>query len=411
MGFISEFLYPTRWYSKIFVALLALTIFLFLAVAALSGFLLYRVVSPAPSRSELDFSDFPGHPEDVTYQVPGEGSRDGWFFPGLRQAPTILLCPGYQTGRGQLLTLATALQDQQFNVFLFDFSAGSTSTKTSTLGYREVLELRAALDAVAQRNDVDPNRFGLWGTDVGAYAAMGEAEGDRRVAAIAVESVYDTPKQELDLLTTHSGLAAVPFVLRGAEIGFGWMTRPYRDTPPLSTRLSRLSGEPKLFIEAQDAPALADATRQMFLLSPEPRDEESLPRGNYAAMMDEEMRGYENRIVSFFLLNLTSERAFRARAAPLVGGCFRSDARKTRIRGCMAVRKSAGDFAAAAGSRGGTGSRTDFISVAAAAAARGDREFAFGVSGVERRAAPRSDPWDGAKSWMACGRVRSFSRA
>ena len=236
--------------------------------------------------------------------MPGEGSRDGWFFPGLRGAPTILLCPGYQTGRGEFLTLATALQDQQFNVFLFDFSAGSTSTKTSTLGYREVLELRAALDAVAQRNDVDPNRFGLWGTDVGAYAAMGEAEGDRRVAAVAVESVYDTPKQELDMLSGHSGLASLPLVLRGTEIGFEWMTRPYRDTPPLSTRLARLAGVPKLFIEAQDAPAFANATRQMFLLSPEPHDDVSLPRGNYAGMMDEEKRGYENRILSFFLLNL-----------------------------------------------------------------------------------------------------------
>ena len=304
MGFTSEFLYPTRWYSKILVALLALTIFIFLATSALSGFLLYRVISPTPSRSQLDFSDFPGHPEDVTYQVSGEGSRDGWFFPGLRGAPTILLCPGYQTGRGELLTMATALQDQQYNVFLFDFSAGSTSTKTSTLGYREVLELRAALDAVAQRTDVDPNRFGLWGTNVGAYAAMGEAEGDRRVAAIAVESVYDTPKQELDLLASHSGLAALPMILRGTEIGFEWMTRPYRDTPPLSTRFSRLAGEPKLFIEAQDEPGLAVETHQMFSLSAEPRDEASLPRGNYAGMMDEEKRTYENRILSFFLLNL-----------------------------------------------------------------------------------------------------------
>jgi len=305
MGFISELLYPTRWYSKVLVAVVASAIFVFLAVAVVSGFLLYRAISPAPTHSQLDFSDFPGHPEDVTYQVPGEGPRDGWFFPGLRGAPTILLCPGYQSGRGELLTLATALQDQQFNVFLFDFSAGSTSTKTSTLGYREVLELRAALDAVAQRNDVDPSRFGLWGTNVGAYAAMGEAEGDRRVAAIAVESIYDTPKQERDLLITHSGLASLPMIKRGTGIGFEWMTRPYRDTPPLSTRFSRLIGEPKLFIAALDEPNLAYDTRQMFLLSPEPHDEVSLPRGNYAGMMDEEKRSYENRIVSFFLLNLS----------------------------------------------------------------------------------------------------------
>src|SRR5271157_792264 len=100
MGFLSEFLHPTRWYSKILVLLLILAFFSVMAIGALSGFLLYRVVSPVPSRSQLDFSDFPGHPEEVTYQVPGEGSRTGWFFPGLRQAPTVLLCPGYRPAEG-----------------------------------------------------------------------------------------------------------------------------------------------------------------------------------------------------------------------------------------------------------------------------------------------------------------------
>ncbi|MGO9640836.1 MAG: hypothetical protein ACLP1Y_05980 [Candidatus Acidiferrales bacterium] len=303
MGFISEFLYPTRWYSKIIVALLALTIFFLLATTAVSGFLLYRILSPAPSNSQLDFADFPGHPEVVTYQVPGEGSREGWFFPGLREAPTVLLCPGYQTGRGELLTLATALQDQQFNVFLFDFSAGSSNLK-STLGYREVLEVRAAVEAVAQRNDVDPGRFGLWGTNVGAYAAIGEAEGDRRVVAIAVESAYDRPQEELNLLGSRSGLAAVPLIRRATEIGFEWLTRAYRDTPPLSSRFSRLAGEPKLFLEALDEPVLAADTRRLYLLSPPPHDEAVLQRGNYAGMLDEEKRVYENSIVSFFLVNL-----------------------------------------------------------------------------------------------------------
>jgi len=303
MGFISEFLRPTRWYSKIVVGFLALALFFFLAIATVSGFLLYGIVSPAPSESHLDFSDFPGHPEIVTYQVPGEGSREGWFFPGLRQAPTIVLCPGYQTGRGELLTLATALQDQQFNVFLFDFSAGSSTLK-STLGYREVLETRAAVDTVAHRNDVDPDRFGLWGTNVGAYAAMGEAEGDRRIGAIAVESLYDRPQQELDLMASHSGLTALPFIKRAIEIGFDWMTRPYRDTPALSARFSRLAGEPKLFIEALDDPYLATETRELYELAPPPSEEATLARGNYVAMLDDDKRSYENRIVSFFLLNL-----------------------------------------------------------------------------------------------------------
>ena len=45
-------------------------------------------------------------------------------------------------------------------------------------------ELRAAISVVAERNDVDHSRFGLWGTNIGAYAAIAVAESDPRVRAL-----------------------------------------------------------------------------------------------------------------------------------------------------------------------------------------------------------------------------------
>jgi pimeloyl-ACP methyl ester carboxylesterase len=304
MGFISEFQYPTQWYSKLLAALLALVFFWFVATVAISGFMLFRIVSPTPSQTNLDFSNFPGHPEDVTYQVRGEGSRDGWFFPGRENAPTIVLCPGYQRNRGELLTLASALQDHEYNVFLFDFSGEGANSGRSTLGYRETLELHAVIDALAQRDDVDRSRFGLWGTNVGAYAAVAEAESDPRIAALAVESLYDQPEQEFQLLVSRSGLAGMPLVPRFALWGFNWLAHDYRGALPLSAGLARLEGVPKLFIEADDEPDLGMATRDLFTRSPDPRQEVILARGNYASMLDDDKHNYENRIVSFFLTNL-----------------------------------------------------------------------------------------------------------
>jgi pimeloyl-ACP methyl ester carboxylesterase len=304
MGFISEFQYPTRWYTKLLAAVLALVFFWFVATLAISGFILFRIVSPAPSQTNLDFSNFPGHPEDVTYQVRGEGSRDGWFFPGRENAPTIVLCPGYQRNRGELLTLASALQYHEYNVFLFDFSGQGTSPGRTLLGYREAMELHAVIDALAQRNDVDRSRFGLWGTNLGAYAVMSEAESDPRIAAFAVESVYDRPEQDLDLLVSRSGLGTLPLLPRATHWGFDWLARDYRGTLPLSAGLERLDGVPKLFIEAADEPELAASTRDLFDRSPEPRDEAILARGNYAGMLDDDKHSYENRIVSFFLSTL-----------------------------------------------------------------------------------------------------------
>jgi pimeloyl-ACP methyl ester carboxylesterase len=304
MALISELRYPTKWYAKLIAAVLALVFFVLLATATISGFLVYRIVSPAHSRSDINVQAFPGRPNVVTFNVPGVGSREGWFFPGLKTAPTIILCHGYQSDRGELLTLVTALQDHQYNVFLFDFAAHGSSSGHTTLGYREAQELRAAVDAVARRGDVDRTRFGLWGTNLGAYAAVAVAAADPRVRAFVVESVYDRPADLLGLEVKRSGLAAFPLVQRFAQWDFEWWNYSYRHEPPLSARLARLAGVAKLYIQGSDEPELAQSTRELLVRSPEPREQVILPKANYAGMLDEEKRGYENRMVSFFLLKL-----------------------------------------------------------------------------------------------------------
>ncbi len=305
MGFFSEMRYPTRWYSKLIAAIVATFFFAFLAAASISAYIVYRIVSPDRGHSEINLGSFPGHPEALTYRAPGVvEDRDGWFFPGLKSAPTIVLCPAYQSSRAELLTLASALQDHQYNVFLFDFSAQGSSGGKSTLGYQEVAELRAVLDAIAQRGDVDANRFGLWGMNLGGYAVLSEATSDPRVRALAVESAYDQPGQMLQVLVNRSGVGQIPLVDGIAQWGFRWLNYKYRDVPSVKTRLGRLAGVPQLYLESPDDPQLSFNTSQIYRASPQPHELVTLPHGNFASMMDEEKRDYENRIVSFFLTNL-----------------------------------------------------------------------------------------------------------
>jgi pimeloyl-ACP methyl ester carboxylesterase len=304
MALLSEFRYPTQWYSKSIAAILALSFFTFVAAAIISGFVVYNIVTPRSGSQPIDLATFPGHPEEISYSVEGSGTRDGWFFPGLKSAPTILLCPGYGEGREELLPLATALQEQGYNVGLVQFTRDSAKQVESTLGYGEVQELRAALSVLAQRTDVDKSRFGLWGTDMGSYVALSLAESDPRVRGLAVESVYDRPQEMLRILVNRYGIGSLPLLPSFAEKSFDWLNYKDAGIPPLSQRLSRLSGVPKLFIEASDNPDLAKTTARLFISAPEPKEQVSIVRGNYAGMLDEEKRAYENRIASFFLSNL-----------------------------------------------------------------------------------------------------------
>jgi pimeloyl-ACP methyl ester carboxylesterase len=304
MGFISELRHPTTWYTKLAIAILALVIFALLGAASISGYLVYRMESPARSHSDINLQNFPGHPEKLNFTVKGEGPRDGWFFPGLKSAPTIILCPAYESSRGELLTLASALQDQQYNILVFDFSAHGSSGGRSTLGFQEVNELRAAMDAVANRGDVDENRFGLWGVNLGAYVALAEAVNDRRVRAVAAESPYNHPRDMVTLQVSRSGLGSLPMVTRLSKMTFGWMNTQFRNVPPLNTRIGKLAGVSQLYLESPDEPLLAASTSELFRISAPPHELVVLQHGNYAGMLDDEKRNYENRIVSFFLVNL-----------------------------------------------------------------------------------------------------------
>ena len=309
MSILDEFRFPTQWYTKLLMAVLAMLLFGVVATSAIAGFLVYRIVKPQRSGGEINMDSFPGRPDAMKFSVPGSsGLRDAWFFPGLVGAPTIVLCHGYGSSRGELLTLVSALQDHQYNVVVFDFVAHGANDGITSFGYHEADEVRAAIDELARRGDVDPGRFGLWGYNLGAYAALREAEGDKRVRALILDSVYDSPEQMVKIGVEKQGLARIPLMTRSAEMSFGWINHKYSGEKPLSWKLDALTGVPKLFIEAADDPELAGITQKMFKNAPEPKEQVTLARGNFVDMEDADKRAYENRVVSYFLLRLPATR-------------------------------------------------------------------------------------------------------
>jgi pimeloyl-ACP methyl ester carboxylesterase len=301
MSIVDELHYPSRWYTKLLIVILAFVFFALLATVVISGVLTYWIVKPQRTSSEINMASFPGRPDEVEFSVAGLGNRRGWFFPGFRNAPTIILLHGYESSRGELLTLVSALQDHQYNVFVFDFAAHGANAGITTFGYREADEVRGAIDVIAKRNDVDARRFGLWGYNLGAYAALREAEKDPRVRALALDAVYDYPRQMVKIGVVKTGVGGFPMMVKSAQMCFEWMNHEHKGDPPLTAGLSKMAGVPMLFIEAADDPETASITREIFLKAPEPREEAMIPHGNFVNLPDDEKRAYENRVVSFFL--------------------------------------------------------------------------------------------------------------
>lgn len=303
MAVLSELRYPISRLAKLLSAVLALLLFGFVTVASVSGYLLYQILHPPRNTATFDLNVMMGHPSTFSFDVPGSSAREGWLFPGLRGAPTIVVSHGYASQRSEVLTLVTALQDHQFNVFLFDFTGHGTSPGTTTLGYHETAELRSAVQALSTRDDVDPQHFGLWGVDLGGYATLEVAATDPRVAAFAVDDAYDDPRSLVKMEVQKSGLTALPFVLRLSDFGFRMANYPFRNEPPVSTRLARTRGVPKLFVQSDDRPALSNETLELFVKAPDPKTT-LRERQSYRDMSDDDRKTYENQIVTFFLQSM-----------------------------------------------------------------------------------------------------------
>jgi pimeloyl-ACP methyl ester carboxylesterase len=295
--------FSTARITKLVSFIVAIALFAVVSISAIAGFLVYQIIHPPKDTSSFDLGVMMGRPTTFSFPVENGAMREGWFFPGLQGAPTIVVCHGYESQRTDELTLVTALQDHQYNVFLFDFSGHGTSPGTTTLGYKETGELASAIRTLASRNDVDPKRFGLWGTDMGAYAVLEAAESDPRVAAFAVTDVYDDPHDMLRIQVRQSGLTAIPYVLNASDVIFSMVNYSDRRRPAASANIGRTRGIPKLFITSADQPSLATDTTQLYNEAPEPKQilHDST---RYRDMSDDDRKNYENAIVSFFLQNL-----------------------------------------------------------------------------------------------------------
>jgi uncharacterized protein len=303
MAVFSELRYPTTRLAKAFSGLLALLLFGLVSVSAVSGFLLNQILRPPRNPATFDLNIMMGHPTTFTFTLADGTTREGWLFPGLRGAPVIVVSHGYLSQRADVLTLVTALQDHQFNVFLFDFIGHGTSGGVTTLGYRETSELHSAVQGLVARGDVDPQHVGLWGVDMGGYATLEVAATDPRIAAFVVDDAYDNPRDMLQIEVKKSGLTALPYVVRLTDFGFRSLNQSYRNEPPVSTQMARTRGIPKLFVQADDRPALADETLRLFVKAPDPKLL-LRERSSYRDMSDDDRKNYESLIVNFFLQNI-----------------------------------------------------------------------------------------------------------
>ncbi len=176
--------------------------------------------------------------EDVSFPNPIGLALRGWYIPpppsadGLR-APAVAYGHGNGSDRRSWLGVAPEVHEAGFAQLLFDFAGrGESEGEIITLGARESLDLRAALDWLASRSEVDAKKLALIGRSMGGAAAILEAADDPRVKALVLDSPF------ADLVTvvdeTLASYRIPPVLLRPALLKLsGWRAQydPYSVRP------------------------------------------------------------------------------------------------------------------------------------------------------------------------------------
>ena len=276
-----------------------------LAVLICAGaFLTYRITTARDTAEDVTpasylLSSF----ENVNFRDSGGEEHEGWLLIGLRGAPVIILCHGYNANRSALLSLGTVLQANHFNVYLFNFEGSRSKGYFSNLGPDEASVLAAAIARVGKLQGVDPHHIGLYGDSLGAYAALVTGEKEPAVGALALDNAYSLPAQLFDVQLDRLLGGAGPLfrILCRAEFRLFSVGTAL---PDVQSRLSRLAGKPKLFLASDEAPMLEKATRRLYHDSPQPKRLVMLPHTGGDIVSGPERKEYEDQVLNFFLQNL-----------------------------------------------------------------------------------------------------------
>jgi pimeloyl-ACP methyl ester carboxylesterase len=192
---------------KLLAALLPVALLIALAIIGLTAWTVYGASHP-PRRAYLitpeKFSQLSERglraTEEVWTNPDGTGAR-GWVIRGREGAPAVLLLHHYGADRSWLFNLGVKLNETtDMTVLLPDLRGHgeNPAVASSSFGSAEAGDAVAALEHLQnlkspQGRPLVGKTFGVYGVEMGAYAALAAAQKNPNVRALALDSVPDGP--------------------------------------------------------------------------------------------------------------------------------------------------------------------------------------------------------------------------
>ncbi len=248
-----------------------------------------------PPRRQLTSLDTPAA-FGIEYENIKLVTRDGvqlaaWYTP---PSNGVVILVGHGLADARPAALYAMFADEGYGVLAWDFRAhGESGGEMSTLGYKEALDVEAALDFSLEQEGV--RHIGAWGGSMGGAAVIKAASERAEIQAVAVDSVYACLEDELVWLVNYD--IFTPFIRYFAERQTGLKMR---ELCP-EKQIGQISPRPVLIIHGEADPVIpVTAAERLFKAAGEPR-----ALWTEAGVVHVGMRGtypeiYQERVVGFF---------------------------------------------------------------------------------------------------------------
>ncbi len=285
-----------------FLRTITLIVFgLLFGAVALAGIVLYQIKHPKPAPEGVKPFHFLLQAEEVSW-VGGDGnSVPGWWIAGRREAPAILLSPGYGMSRSDVLSMATALKGSGFHTLIYEQrGCGPLPEGSSTFGLRETDDLLLALDYLLERPGVNRDQIGVWGVDVGAWAALKGSERRAEVRAVVADSAYGRVRDFMVVKAGELVGGESPLVKDLFGYAFDLYLRAVATEEETTISGTGLGDRAVLFIEGENREEMRDLTRLLQTRIAGASEIVALPFARVRIMNTESFQMYDKEVSSFF---------------------------------------------------------------------------------------------------------------